>query len=52
MIPRHDWTTPEIQALLNLPLVDLIWQAQSVHRLANPGYEVQLASLLRVSTGG
>jgi len=30
----------------------LIWQAQSVHRLANPGYEVQLASLLSVKTGG
>jgi biotin synthase len=52
MMLRHDWTTPEIQALLDLPLVDLIWQAQSVHRLANPGYEVQLASLLSVKTGG
>jgi biotin synthase len=52
MMLRHDWTTPEIQALLTLPLVDLIWQAQSVHRLANPGYEVQLASLLSVKTGG
>jgi biotin synthase len=49
---RHDWTTPEIEALLTLPLVDLIWQAQSVHRLANPGYQVQLASLLSVKTGG
>ena len=52
MMLRHDWTTPEIQALLTLPLVDLIWQAQSVHRLANPGYQVQLASLLSVKTGG
>ena len=52
MMLRHDWTTPEIEALLTLPLVDLIWQAQSVHRLANPGYEVQLASLLSVKTGG
>jgi biotin synthase len=52
MMMRHDWTTPEIEALLTLPLVDLIWQAQSVHRLANPGYQVQLASLLSVKTGG
>ena len=52
MILRHDWTTPEIEALLTLPLVDLIWQAQSVHRMANPGYQVQLASLLSVKTGG
>ena len=52
MMLRHDWTTSEIEALLTLPLVDLIWQAQSVHRLANPGYQVQLASLLSVKTGG
>ena len=52
MMLRHDWTTPEIEALLTLPLVDLIWQAQSVHRLANPGYQVHLASLLSVKTGG
>jgi biotin synthase len=49
---RHDWTTEEIQALLELPLMDLLWQAQAVHRAANPGYRVQLASLLSVKTGG
>ncbi|BEV36438.1 biotin synthase BioB [Synechococcus sp. M16CYN] len=49
---RHDWTTEDIQALLELPLMDLLWQAQTVHRTANPGYQVQLASLLSVKTGG
>ncbi len=49
---RHDWSTSEIQALLELPLMDLLWQAQAVHREANPGYRVQLASLLSVKTGG
>ena len=49
---RYDWTTEEIQALLELPLMDLLWQAQTVHREANPGYRVQLASLLSVKTGG
>ena len=49
---RHDWELAEIEALLNLPLVDLLWQAQQVHREANPGYQVQLASLLSVRTGG
>jgi len=49
---RHDWSTAEIQALLELPLVDLLWRAQAVHRQANPGYRVQLASLLSVKTGG
>lgn len=49
---RHDWTVAEIQALLELPLMDLLWRAQAVHRAANPGYRVQLASLLSVKTGG
>ena len=49
---RHDWSLEEIQALLDLPLMDLLWRAQGVHRSANPGYRVQLASLLSVKTGG
>jgi biotin synthase len=49
---RHDWSTAEIQELLELPLMDLLWRAQAVHREANPGYRVQLASLLSVKTGG
>jgi biotin synthase len=49
---RSDWTTAEIQVLLELPLMDLLWRAQAVHRQANPGYRVQLASLLSVKTGG
>jgi len=49
---RHDWSLGEILALLELPLMDLLWQAQAVHRQANPGYRVQLASLLSVKTGG
>jgi biotin synthase len=49
---RHDWSRAEIRELLELPLVDLLWRAQQVHRSANPGYRVQLASLLSVKTGG
>ncbi|QNI44747.1 biotin synthase [Synechococcus sp. WH 8101] len=49
---RHDWSVAEIQTLLELPLIELLWRAQQVHRLANPGYRVQLASLLSVKTGG
>ncbi|MCP9808247.1 biotin synthase BioB [Cyanobium sp. HWJ4-Hawea] len=52
MITRHNWSRAEIQTLLELPLMDLLWQAQGVHRAANPGYQVQLASLLSVKTGG
>jgi len=49
---RHDWTVGEIIGLLELLLLELLWQAQAVHRSANPGYRVQLASLLSVKTGG
>ena len=52
MKSRYDWTAQEVLDLLQSPLVDLLWQAQSVHREANPGYTVQLASLLSVKTGG
>ena len=49
---RHDWSVEEIQEILDSPLRDLLWRAQGVHRAANPGYRVQLASLLSVKTGG
>lgn len=49
---RHDWSVEEIQEILDSPLMDLLWRAQGVHRAANPGYRVQLASLLSVKTGG
>ncbi len=49
---RHDWSVDEIKEILELPLMDLLWRAQIVHRSYNPGYKVQLASLLSVKTGG
>ena len=53
VLERYDWSLEEIEALLELPLVDLLWRAQQVHREAHPGgYHVQLASLLSVKTGG
>ncbi len=49
---RHDWSLDEVKEILDLPLMDLLWRAQIVHRSYNPGYKVQLASLLSVKTGG
>ena len=49
---RHDWSLAEVKEILDLPLMDLLWRAQIVHRSYNPGYKVQLASLLSVKTGG
>lgn len=48
---RHDWTVEEIQVLLEKPLLDLVYEAQSVHR-RHQDNTVQLASLLSVKTGG
>lgn len=48
---RHDWTAEEIEALLTLPLLDLLYQAQTIHR-RHQDDTVQLASLLSVKTGG
>lgn len=48
----HTWTTAEILAILQQPLLDLVYQAQTVHRHHNPGNQIQLATLLSVKTGG
>ncbi len=49
---RHDWILAEVRALHDLPLLDLVHRAQTVHRQAFRGDEVQLCSLLSVKTGG
>jgi biotin synthase len=49
---RHDWTREEIRALFALPFPELIWRAQSVHRLNFDPTEVQISTLLSIKTGG
>src|SRR5438045_8359279 len=51
-VTRHDFTLTEIRAIHDLPIPDLIWRAQQVHREHHPPTEVQLCSLLSVKTGG
>jgi biotin synthase len=46
------WSVDAIEALLNLPFNDLLWQAQQVHRQHFDANEVELATLLSVKTGG
>ena len=48
---RFDWNIEEILEILNAPLIDLMWEAQIIHRKYNQ-YKVQLASLYSVKTGG
>jgi biotin synthase len=49
---RTDWTRAEIAALFNLPLLDLLYQAQTIHRRFHAPNEVQLSTLLSIKTGG
>jgi biotin synthase len=49
---RYDWTTDEIVALHDLPLLELIGRANAVHRRHHDPNKVQKASLLSIKTGG
>lgn len=48
---RHDWTRDEIRGIFNLPLPELIFQAQLAHREFHRPDEVQLCRLLSIKTG-
>jgi biotin synthase len=49
-VPR--WTVDVVLALYELPLMDLLWRAQAVHREHFDANEVQRSTLLSVKTGG
>lgn len=49
---RTDWTLDEINSLYQTPLLELVYQAASVHRLWHPPSEVQICTLLSIKTGG
>ncbi len=48
---RHDWTRPEIKALFELPFMDLVFRAQSIHREHFDPNRVQMSTLLSIKTG-
>jgi biotin synthase len=50
---RHTrWRVDEIEALYALPIMDLLFRAQQVHREHFDANEVQLSTLLSIKTGG
>jgi biotin synthase len=49
---RQDWTRAEINELFALPFVELLFHAQSVHRIRFDPRRVQVATLLSIKTGG
>jgi biotin synthase len=56
--PRHQlpadarWCVADVEALFALPFMDLLYQAQQVHRAHFNPNEVQLSTLLSIKTGG
>lgn len=49
---RHDWTDSELRELHDLPLPELLFRAQTLHRRHHDPAEVQLCTLLSIKTGG
>ncbi|MGS4347066.1 biotin synthase BioB [Myroides odoratus] len=49
---RQDWTAEEIQAIYDLPVMELVYQAATVHRQYHNPNEVQVSTLLSIKTGG
>src|SRR5689334_13659152 len=48
---RHDWSLPEVEGLFALPLMDLLFHAQRVHRQYHVPNTVQMSTLLSIKTG-
>jgi biotin synthase len=49
--PRGDWTREQVAALFDLPLNDLLFTAQWVHRRHFDANAVQVSTLLSIKTG-
>ena len=49
---RHDWSVDEARTIYAQPVMDLLYQAASLHRRFHDPSEVQVCTLLSVKTGG
>ncbi|MFH7027878.1 MAG: biotin synthase BioB [Heteroscytonema crispum UTEX LB 1556] len=48
---RYDWQEAEIRAIYNTPLLELIYQAASVHRQYHDSTKIQVCKLISIKTG-
>ena len=48
---RNDWTRAEIQAIYQQPFLDLVFQAQQIHRQYFEANAIQVSTLLSIKTG-
>lgn len=49
---KHDWTKQEIIEIYNMPLMDLLYKAATIHREHHDPNIVQVSTLLSIKTGG
>lgn len=49
---RYNWTKEEISEIYNMPFMDLVYKAATIHRNHHNPQEVQVCTLLSVKTGG
>jgi biotin synthase len=49
---RHNWTKEEILSIYNKPMMELLYEAATVHRLHHDPNTVQVSTLLSIKTGG
>ena len=52
MTIRHDWSRDEALALFDLPLPELTYRAQTLHRQHFDPAQMQVSTLLSIKTGG
>ena len=49
---RHDWKKDEVEAIYRTPLPELVYRAQTVHRMFHATDRVQTCQLISIKTGG
>ena len=49
---RHNWTKEEILSIYNKPLLELVFEAATMHRKYHDPKKVQVSSLISIKTGG
>ena len=52
MQTKHNWTKEEILAIYNKPMMELLFDAATVHRANHNPNQVQVSTLLSIKTGG
>jgi len=48
---RPNWTREEIRAIHDMPVLDLVYRAASVHRQNHDPREMQVCKLISIKTG-